>query len=310
MSKVLDLLIIGGSAAAASAAIYAKRRNLNFQIISMDFGGEVAKSGIIENYLGFPKTDGIELSRKFKEHLKSIGVETQLDVEVIKVKREGNIFEIKTKKRGRSHSFFSKTVLLATGATPKSLGVPGEKEFYAKGVSYCTVCDGPLFSGKITATIGGGNSALESAIMMSEIAKQHYLITIHPEMKGDAVLIDKVKKLSNVKIIYNTQTTQILGNAFVTGLFYKDKKIGKFNQLKLDGVFIHIGSAPNSQMISNVGKNKFGEIVVDQFCRTSLPGFFATGDVTNIPYKQISIAAGQGACAALAAVDYLNKTKN
>lgn len=310
MSKVLDLLIVGGSAAGATAAIYARRRNLNFKVISLDFGGEVAKSGVIENYLGFLKIDGIELSAKFKEHLKSVGVEAHLEWEVEEIKKRGNIFKTKTKKRGRTYNFFSKTVLLTTGATPKHLNIPGEKEFYAKGVSYCTVCDGPLFDGKITVTIGGGNSALESAIMLSEIAKQHYLITTNPDMNGDGVLIDKVKKLKNVQIIYNSQTAKILGDSFVTGLDYKDKQSGKSKHLRADGIFIHIGLVPNSQMAFGVKKNKFGEIIVDSFCRTSLPGFFAAGDVTNIPYKQISIAVGQGTCSALAIVDYLNKLKS
>lgn len=324
---VYDLIIIGGSAAATSAGIYAARRKLNFKIISKDFGGEVATSGEIGNYPGVPDTNGIELADKFKEHLKGYGVEPEIGVEVEKVeKMEDGTFCITAKKDGPSMAaervpalrssegakkcdYIAKAVIITTGVHPRELNVPGEKKFRNKGVSYCTVCDGPLFGGKVTATIGGGNSALESGIMLADITSKVYVINKNPQFKGDQVLIDRLLSKKNVELIYNSSTTEILGDQFVTGLKYKDQK-GEEKELKVDGIFIHIGMVPNSKVVpAEVEKNQFGEIVVNKNCETDLPGFFAAGDVTDIPFKQIVIAAGQGCCALLQAVNYLNRLK-
>lgn len=320
-----DLIIIGGSASATGAGIYAARRNLDFKIISKDFGGEVATSGEIGNWPGITETNGIDLAQKFKEHLEFYGVKPETGVSVKKImKMEDGSFCIEAEKGGATGSaagkteesgeaqnkcdYTAKTVLVTTGVHPRSLDVPGEKELRNKGVSYCTTCDGPLFKDKVTATIGGGNSALESAIMMSGIAKKHYVININPQFKGEKILIDKVNKMDNVEIIYNAQTTEIIGDKMVQGLKYKDKESGEEKEIQVEAALIHIGMIPNSGLVSeDVEKNKFGEVMVNLRGETNVPGLYAAGDVTNIPYKQIVIAAGQGVSAVLSAIDYINK---
>lgn len=321
---MLDLLIIGGSAAATAAGIYAVRRNLNFKMVSKDFGGEVATSGEIGNWPGITETDGLELTRKFKEHLEYYGIKPETGVWVEKVRRyDDGSFCVATKQKKEPKTgekihesengtpmcdYRARTVLVATGVHPRTLDIPGEKEFRKKGVTYCTTCEGPLFKDKITATIGGGNSALESTLMMTKIAKKHYLITENPELEGDGILIEKVKNLKNVEIIYSAWTTEVFGDNFVRGLRYKDRNSGKETQLDVEGIMIHIGMIPNSGMVpEEVKKNEYGEIAVNIKGETNVPGLYAAGDVTNIPFKQIVIAAGQGAAAALAAVEYLNR---
>ena len=322
--KIYDLIIVGGSAAATAAGIYAARRKLNFKIITKDFGGEVATSGEIDNYPGVPDTDGIELAGKFKKHLEKYKVEMEEGVEVVDISKKDDIFCISAKKDGLSKTaadkiqdqivaskkcdYEAKTIIITTGVHPRKLNIPGEKEFRSKGVSYCTVCDGPLFADKVVVTVGGGNSALESAVMMSDIAKEVYVINKNPKFKGDEILIDKVKSAKNVKTIYNANAQEILGEPgkFVNGLKYKDEK-GQVQELKIDGAFVHIGMIPNSNLIKDIEKNNFGEIIVDKYSKTNIPGVYAAGDVTDVPYKQIAIAVGQGTRAVLSVIDYLNK---
>ena len=322
-----DLIIIGGSAAATSAAIYAARRGLNFKIITKDFGGEVATSGEIGNWPGMSQTDGITLAKKFREHLDFYKIDIEEGVMVDKITRqEDGTFCITAKTDTRSSmvsekvpvlseqseskcDYVAKTLIVATGVHPKELNVVGEKEFRNKGVSYCTVCDGPLFGGKTVAVVGGGNSALESGLMLADIAKKVYVISKNNKFKGENVLIDKLVQKENVEILYEAQTKQIFGDEFVTSLKYNDKD-SQENELKVDGVFVHLGMIPNSGLVpSDVDKNKFGEILVDKNCQTNIPGLYAAGDVTDVPHKQIVIAAGQGCCALLSAVNYLNNLK-
>lgn len=307
-----DLLVIGGSAAATTAGIYAARRGLKFKIISKDFGGEVATSGEIGNWPGNGTTDGIALADKFKKHLEQYKVDIEEGVEVESVKKqEDGSFLIKTKDPSTSsgqggQEYQARTVIISTGVRPRSLDVPGEKEFRNKGVSYCTTCDGPLFGGKVVATIGGGNSALESGLMLADIASKVYVINKNPEFKGDKILMENLKKKQNVEIIFNAKTTEIFGNQFVAGLKYNDGNSEK--DIKIDGAFIHIGMIPNSGIApEGTEKNQFGEITVNKNCETNILGLYAAGDVTDAPFKQIVIAAGQGCIAALSAVQYLNR---
>ena len=304
---MFDLIIVGASAAGISASIYAARRRLNFKIISADVGGEVATSGEIENWPGVVHTDGIELADKFRAHALANNVVIDEGKWVSAIKKDGHIFLVSGKNPdGSVFEEKAKTVLVATGVHPRELGVPGEKEFRNKGVSYCTVCDGPLFGGQVVATIGGGNSALESAIMMAGIASKVYLINKNPQFKGEKVLIEKVSSNPKAEIIYEAKTTAIKGDNFVSNLEYQDKS-GETHKLEVKGIFVHIGQIPNSGFVSGVELDEVKQIKVNLRGETNIPGLYAAGDVTNIPYKQIVIAAGQGVTALLSAVDYLNR---
>jgi alkyl hydroperoxide reductase subunit F len=310
-----DLIIVGAAAAGSSAAIYSARRNLNFKILTLDTGGEVALSGEVGNWPGILSIQGFELAQKFTEHVKSYGVQIDEGWRVEKIRPVKKHYVI-TAANGSDEKkdFETKSIIIATGIHPRHLDIPGEKELYQKGITYCTVCDGPLYKNKTTVTIGSGNAALESALMMAGIAKKVYLLSKFANTseqnsgfpKGENILIEKLKSLPNVEVIYEAETTAIIGDSKVTAIKYKNKN-GAEQELPAEGVMIHIGQIPNSQFVDGVEKNKIGEIIVDQKCRTNLPGIFAAGDVTDVAYKQIGIAAGQGITAALAVIEYLNR---
>lgn len=323
--KVYDLIIIGGSAAATSAGIYAARRGLNFKIISKDFGGEVATSGEIGNWPGINQTDGLKLAQQFRDHLEFYKVDIEEGIEVEKIiKQDDGLFCITAKRDGigmaankledtttdtQRCDYMAKAVIVTTGVHPRELNVTGEKEFRNRGVSYCTVCDGPLFKDKVTAVIGGGNSALEAGLMLADISSKVYIINKNSEFKGEKVLIDNLKSKKNAEIIYNAKTSSILGEQFVSKLRYI--KDDSEQEIAVDGIFVHIGMIPNSSIVpAEVAKNNFGEIMVNNNCETNIAGLYAAGDVTNVPFKQIVIAAGQGTIAILAAVQYLNKLES
>ncbi|OGM97045.1 MAG: hypothetical protein A3B86_02840 [Candidatus Yanofskybacteria bacterium RIFCSPHIGHO2_02_FULL_38_22b] len=323
---MFDLLIIGGSAAATTAGIYGIRRGLNLKIITKDFGGEVATSGEIGNWPGDGNTDGITLSDKFKKHLEYYKVDIEEGVWVNKItKQEDGTFCVSTKKGNETEKaadkvpngnesalkcdYIAKAVIVATGVHPRELGITGEKEFRNKGVSYCSTCDMPLFTSKTVTVIGGGNSALESALMGVDIAKKVYVINKNPAFKGDDVLIKKLsfQPKDKVEIIYEAGTKEFVGDKFLAGIKYIDKE-GKEYEIQTDGAFVHIGMVPNSGIApDNVEKNPFGEIKVNTRCETNIPGLYAAGDVSDVPFKQIVIAAGQGCLATLSAVQYLNQ---
>ena len=314
-----DLIIIGAAAAGTAAGIYAARRKLDFKIISKDIGGEVALSGEIENWPGTIHTTGVDLADDFHEHLKSYNVKIEKETEVIDLKPQKNHVVVKYKDpHEETKEEKTKAVIIATGITPIRLDIPGEKKLRDKGVTYCTVCDGPLFKGKTTATIGAGNSALESSLMLAEIAETAHLVTKYPNKekhkggfpKGDEVLIHKAKNHDNIKIIYDAMTEEIIGNSMVKGIKYRNQSTDETEKLELDGVMIHIGMSPNSDFIDCIDKNKTGEIKIDKLCRTDCRGIFAAGDVTDVPYKQIAVSTGLGTTAALSAIDYINKLKD
>ena len=333
---MLDLLIIGGSAAATTAGIYGIRRGLNLKIITKDFGGEVITSGEIGNWPGDGMTDGITLSDKFRKHLEQYKVDLEEGIEVDKIVKvedpstslgAGGYFCVSTKKGsgvgmvgekmpdGKEGAlkcdYVAKAVIVATGVHPRELGITGEKEFRNKGVSYCSTCDMPLFGGKTVTVIGGGNSALESALMGVDIAKKVCVINKNATFKGDEVLIQKLtsQPKDKVEIIYEVNTKEFVGEKFLTGIKYVGKD-GKEQELKTDGAFVHIGMVPNSNIVpDNVEKNQFGEIKVNARCETNVPGLYAAGDVSDVAFKQIVIAAGQGCTATLSAVQYLNSLK-
>ncbi len=310
---LFDLVIIGAAAAGCTAAIYAARRHLNFVVVTMDIGGEVALSGEVENWPGTEHTTGIELAQAFEKHAKSYETPFETGMEVTKIEQADNYHIVHAKNySGKTKEYKTKAVIISSGIHPRELGVPGEKELKGKGVTYCTVCDGPLFKGKTTATIGAGNSAVESALMMGEISQKVYVLTKYPESekhgfpKAEDVLIKKMLDLKNVEILHNANTTGITGTDKVEGLTYTDAD-NQEKTLAIDAAMVHIGVIPNSSFVDCAKKTKAGEIEVDLETQTSCKGVFAAGDVTTIPYNQIVIAAGQGATAALKAIDYINK---
>jgi alkyl hydroperoxide reductase subunit AhpF len=304
-----DLIIIGGSAAGTAAAIYAARRKLNFLMVSDDFGGEVATSGEIMNYPGIAKTDGIELAEKFRDHLKANEVEPRLGIRIQRITKRGEgDFLLEGTKGKAAVSFEARSVIVTTGVHPRHLEVPGEAELAGKGVTYCTTCDGPLFRGKRVTTVGGGNSALESALMLAEIAEQVTVLNLNEEFRGEQVLIDKVLSHPKITVIPQAKTIKIVGDPMVSAIEYEDLPSGQTKTVETQGVFVHIGMIPNSDLLpKEVELNEYKEVLVNLKGETSVPGLFAAGDVTAVPYKQIAIATGQGVAAALAAIEYTNK---
>lgn len=307
---IYDVIIIGAGPAGMSAAIYTARQELKTLILSKDIGGQTATSWEIENYLGFHLISGTELTAKFQEHLKDFKeVKFKVGIEVNFLEKQNKIFLIKTKD---NQKFTAKTIIIASGKVPQQLIVPGEKEFRGKGVTYCATCDAPLFKNKIVAVIGGGDSALEAAYQLTKIAKKIYLLNRNPKFKEevDKILLDNVSQAKNVKIIYNSSITTILGDKFVRGLEFQDLKSKKKKKLEIQGIFIEIGSVPAVDFCKNLIKlNQGDEIIIDKHNMTTVPGIFAAGDVTNVVEKQIAIAVGEGAKAAIGAAAYLSRHK-
>lgn len=298
-----ELIIVGGGPAGITAAIYAARKRMDFVLITKDIGGKAAWSADIENYTGYQFITGPELAQKFEEHVRAFGI-TVLFEEAKRVEKIPEGFEIQT-TRGW---YKSRSVIIATGTEPRKLGVPGEDEFKNRGVTYCATCDAPLFMNKNVAVIGGGNAGLDAALQLTRIANQIYLIEISPELKGDEIMKEKVAQNKKVKILTNAKVLEILGDRFVREIIVE--KDGKKFTLPVDGIFIEIGQVPNSKIVQHlVELNERGEIIVDERCRTNVGGLFAAGDVTNVPQKQIIVAAGEGAKAAISAYEYLQRLK-
>ncbi len=296
-----DCLIIGGGPAGISTAIYLARKKMNIVILTADFGGQAAKASSVENYLGFPKISGPELTAKFKEHLDSLKIENKIG-KVESLNKIDKGFEIKTD----TNTIQTRSVIVASVKMPRKLGVPGEKEFEGKGVSYCAICDGPLFKDKTVAVIGGGNSALDAAIEIEKYAKKVYIVNISQEIQGDEVLREKFSKSEKTQAFNNVKTTEIFGEQFVKGLKYEDQESKEIKELVCDGIFIEIGWTPSTDFLKGIVKlNNLKEIELDKNNQTSVPGIFAAGDVTNVLNKQIVIAAGEGANTALSTWKYL-----
>lgn len=308
---MFDLIIVGGSAAGTAAAVYASRAKMNFCVVAKELGGEVVTSGEIGNYPGFNETNGIELAQKFNDQMKFNEVPIEEGVTVSAIAKEGNTFRIFGKDFSeKEKTYEARAVILATGVHPRHLGLPGEEELYQKGLSYCTTCDGPLYRGRTTVTIGGGNSALESLLFLSGVAKKVYAININPAFKGEAVYIEKLKTLPNVEVMMSAETVRITGEGKVTGVEYKEKGNKETKTVEVDGVFVHIGVIPNSDTVKALGVlNTAGFVEVDTLMQTRVPGFFAAGDITAVPYQQIAIATGHGVTALLTAQNFLNKQK-
>ncbi len=302
-----DVLIIGGGPAGAAAAVYAARKGIRTGIAAERFGGQTNDTLAIENYISVLETDGPKFSAALEAHAKAYDVDImnlQRAESLVPASSEGGLIEVKLANGG---VLKSKTVILSTGARWRNVNVPGEAEYKNKGVAYCPHCDGPLFKGKRTAVIGGGNSGVEAAIDLAGVVAHVTLIEFADQLKADAVLVKKLQSLPNVTIHTNAQTTEITGaEGKVNGLKYKDRATGLEHLVPLEGVFVQIGLVPNTEFLrGSVELSKFGEIIVDAKGATNVPGVFAAGDATTVPYKQIVIAAGDGAKAALSAFDHL-----
>jgi len=299
-----ELIIIGGGPAGMTAAVYAVRKRINTLLLSKDFGGQVITTAGIENYMGYQYIEGFELMQKFEEQVKQFPIEQRIGQGVVALSRLDAGFEVRTDNGER---YQAKAVIIATGKRPRQLNVPGEDRLRARGVTYCAVCDGPLFAGMKVAVIGGGNSALEAMGDMVNIAEHVYMVSLTP-LTGDQILIDKAKNASNLTIFLEHEVIEVEGSSQVEGITIRDLKTSQEKKLEVAGVFIEIGLIPNSELAKGVTKlNKYGEIEVNCACETEIPGLFAAGDVTNIPEKQIVVAAGEGAKAALQAHRYLQR---
>ena len=301
-----DLIIIGGGPAGMTAAVYAGRKKVKALLLSKDLGGQPNTSSGIENYMGYQFIEGPELMQKFEKQLKQFPIDVEIGDGVKTLSRSKSGFTVKTDS-GKTYQ--SKAIIIATGKRPRSLNVPGEDKFRGKGVTYCATCDGPLFDGMKVAVIGGGNSALEAADDMVKIASHVYLVSLTP-ITSDPVLSDKLKKAKNVTIFLEYEVLEIKGDGLVSGIKIRDLKSKKEQPLKVGGVFVEIGLTPNSESIKKLTSlNKLGEIEINCSGETGIAGLFAAGDVTNVPEKQIVVAAGEGAKAALRAYRYLQRLK-
>ena len=302
-----DVLIVGGGPAGAAAAIYAARKGIRTGVAAERFGGQVLDTMAIENFISVQETEGPKLARQLEEHVKQYQVDImnlQRASALVPAVEPGGFHEIKF---DNGASLKAKSIIISTGARWRELNVPGEREYKNKGVAYCPHCDGPLFKGKRVAVVGGGNSGIEAAIDLAGLVAHVTVLEFADTLKADEVLQRKLRSLPNVKVITSAQTTEVVGDGKkVTGLVYKDRQSEQSHTVELEGVFVQIGLLPNSEWVKGTLKtSKFGEIEIDNRGETNIPGVFAAGDVTTIPYKQIVIAMGEGSRSALSAFDYL-----
>ena len=290
-----------------TAGIYAARQRLKTLLITKDFGGQIALKAVnIENWPGIKEISGLDLNRQFEEHLKKYEVGIEMD-EVRRVEKTDDKFLVHTVNK---NTFEAKTVILASGADPRPLEIPGEKEFLGKGVSYCTVCDAAMFSNKTVAVVGGGNAGFEAAIALAQWTKKVYILEYGEKMSADSENQERGKKTGKIEVITNAKTKEIKGDKFVHSLIYLDRQADKETNLAVEGVFIEIGRQPATSFVKGLVEfNEKDEIKVNPFSgETSTPGLFAAGDADNVPYKQIVVAAGEGCKAALSAYGYLQKS--
>ncbi|MBZ5755364.1 alkyl hydroperoxide reductase subunit F [Pseudomonas sp. S5(2021)] len=304
--SAFDVLVIGGGPAGAAAAIYAARKGIRTGVAAERFGGQVLDTMAIENFISVKETEGPKLARALEEHVR------EYEVDVMNLQRASQLIPagddgLHTVRFDNGGELKAKTLILATGARWREMNVPGEQEYRGRGVAYCPHCDGPLFKGKRVAVIGGGNSGVEAAIDLAGIVAHVTLLEFGESLRADAVLQRKLQSLPNVTILTMAQTTEVKGDGQkVTGLVYKDRHSDEIHDLELEGIFVQIGLLPNSDWLKGtVNLSRFGEIEVDAKGQTNIPGVFAAGDVTTVPYKQIVIALGEGAKASLSAFDHL-----
>jgi len=303
-----DLAIIGAASAGLTAGIYAGRKKINTVILSKEVGGQALLTDTIENFPGFDSISGKELASRERAQAEKFGVEIKEGVEVESMEKNGDDFLIKIKG---GDSIGAKAVIIATGKNPRRLGVPGEKEFENKGVSFCSICDAPLYGGKDVAVVGGGNSGLESAMDLTKYANKIYVLEFGGKIMGDESTRERLAQTGKVEFVTNVEVLEIKGSVLVEKIAYRDRKTGEVKELSVGGVFVNIGWVPATGFLSSEGKdfvklNDRGEVVIDhRTTETSVKGAYAAGDVSDVKYKQCVIAAGEGAKAALSAHEYL-----
>jgi alkyl hydroperoxide reductase subunit F len=299
-----EVIIVGGGPAGMSAAVYAARKQLHTLLISGDIGGQVNLTNGVENYMGYQFIEGDELVSKFQQQVNQFPIDQKIGLKVTQVRRIDGGLEVVSESGDK---YPGKAVILASGKRPRRLNVEGEMELTGHGITYCSICDGPDYAGQKVAVIGGGNSAIEAALDMVKVAEHVDMVSVTP-LTGDPIMIEKLSDAKNLTIYTGQQTEKILGQDTVEGIVIKDLKTGNSKQLDVTGVFIEIGLVPNSDMVKDLVKlNQMGEVPVNSACETDIPGLFAAGDVTTVPEKQIVIAAGEGAKAALQAHSYLRR---
>jgi len=305
MKHIYETVIIGAGIAGCTAALYAARKRMDYLLVSETIGGQFLESGEIFNYPGFKQIQGVDFAQAIQEQLNFNGVKVKEGVRITNIKKKKNLFVLKNGKE----EILTKTVILATGSHPRTLNVPGEERYRKMGVTYCAICDGPLFKGKEVAVIGGGNSALEAVDFLGNIAKKIYVLNVNPDFSNaHKSLLEKAVKNKKVKIIYNAQTTTVFGDRFVSGLEYAQK--GKKNTLKVKGVFVEVGRIPETEFVRGFLKlDEHQHIQIDEQTNTSVPGVFAVGDCSSVHEYQYIIAAGQGCVALLKAAKYLARQK-
>lgn len=302
-----DVIIIGGGPAGMTAGIYAARKKLKTLILTKDLGGQMAFSGAVENYSGFSLVEGPTLVLKFRQHLESVKEDLEIKEakEVIGIEKNITSFQVQDRS---GELYYAKSLIIASGRIPKRLDVPGEEKFYGRGVTVCATCDAPLYKNKNVAVIGGGNSAMDALLSLAKVANRIYSINLLPELVGDEILKNRVLRQPNITFFSLAKTLAILGKEFVDGVKILDRNQQE-QTLSVAGVFVEIGYIPSTDFDHLTKKNDQGEIMVDQNLQTSVPGIFAAGDVNDAWGEQMIIAAGEGAKAAMAVANYLNRLK-
>ncbi len=304
--NLFDIIIVGGASAGLTAAVYASRQNLKTLVITKDIGGQAILTDHIENYPGFPVIGGFELMSKFEEQAKTFGAQFTYDEVTSITERENVCFTVKTP----NGEYDTCALVLAFGKTPRDLGVPGEEKLKGKGVSYCAVCDGPLYKGRTVAIAGSGDPAMDAAILLANVAAKVYLIHTWEKPLGDQQTLENLKANPKIEFIPFSHVVQVNGDKTVTSIAVEDSKTKQRKEVKVDGVFVELGYVAKTDFLKDLVRlNGKKEIEVDKECATSHSGIFAAGDITDVPFKQAVISAGQGAIAALSAYNHIQKLR-
>jgi len=298
-----QVLVVGGGPAGMTATVYCARKMVEIGVLAGDFGGQVAWTSAIENYPGFQIVTGAQLTAKFRDQVASFHVPLRVSDQVTEIVKDGDAFVVTT---GAGAAFLARAVILATGKRHRPLDVPGEARLIGKGVVYCSVCDAPFFKDRTVVVAGGGNSGITAAIDLMKIATHVTVLNITNNFQADPVMLETARSSDRVTLMGGQRILSIEGKDRVSGVVCRDEESGEVRQLPADGVFVEIGLLPNSRAVAKLARlNRWGEVEVDSSCRTSVDGLFAAGDVSDVPYKQIIVSAGEGSKAALAAYDYL-----